>query len=77
MVELIKPDVAYVTGLRLHATSIPRFRFAIPLKVLAKKPDPYVKRQAIINYWQAETNVLLYGEPHPDNKENLETVRHD
>jgi NAD-dependent SIR2 family protein deacetylase len=30
-----------------------------------------------LNISRLRPNVLLYGEPHPDNKEILETTRHD
>jgi hypothetical protein len=45
--------------------------------MLAKKPGPGIEGQAIIEHWQAETQRAFIREPHPDDKEILETAKHD
>jgi NAD-dependent SIR2 family protein deacetylase len=36
-----------------------------------------LKGKRSLNIGRLRPNVLLYGEPHPDDKEILETARHD
>ncbi|KAM0144026.1 hypothetical protein ACHAO1_000305 [Botrytis cinerea] len=72
MVELIKPDVGYATGF----VTTSHIYFKVPICHTVKGACKEARPERSLTIGRLRPNVLLYGEPHPDDKEILEAAKH-
>lgn len=79
MVELIKPDVGYATGFVTHYKPH-LFHVSDSLycqRCLQRSQARTWQCKRSLKIGRLRPNVLLYNEPRPEDKEILETAKHD
>jgi NAD-dependent SIR2 family protein deacetylase len=78
MVELIKRDVGYVTGSVIIKLYL--FQGSDSLyyqRCLQRNEARTLQGKRLLKVGRLRPNVLLYSEPHPDDKEILEVAKHN